>query len=124
MRTAFRPALFELEPRDVPAWFSVTAPSPAEGTVGVTDATHTGSLVLNPAYEAVGGVVTVWADTAVAAAVEAIRGTITVTLGGESVDQVFGPTRSGRRPTTRRSRSRRTGRPWRSRWKTWSGSPA
>ncbi len=108
IRSQFRPALFELERRDVPAWFSVTGPTPAEGTAGVTDATHVGSLTLNPDYAAVNGVVTVWADSAVAAAVEAVRGTVTVTVGGASRrwTRCSARTRSGRRPTTRRSRSR------------------
>jgi len=87
--------VLELEPRDVPAWYNITAPSPAAGAVGVTDAAHAGGLTFNPAYAAVDGVVTVWADSVEAAVAEAIRGTITVTVGGQSVDQVFGPATVG-----------------------------
>ncbi len=91
IRRPFRPGVLELEDRVVPTWFAVTAPDPEAGTLGSTDATHTGGLTFNPDYEAVGGVVTVWADTPAAAVAKAVRGTITVTIAGQSVDQVFGP---------------------------------
>ncbi len=83
--------VLELEARDVPAWWSVTAPDPAAGSIGSTDATHTGELTLNPGYDAVGGVVTVWADTAAQAVAEVLTGSIEVTLGDEVFEQVFGP---------------------------------
>ena len=81
----------ELERRDTPAWWAVSAPVPAEGTPGSTDATHTGTLTLNPDYAAVNGTVTVFADTAAHAAAKALVGTVTVTLLGESIDYAFGP---------------------------------
>ena len=46
----FLPMLLELESRDVPAWWSVAAPNPAAGTVGVTDATHSGELQFASQY--------------------------------------------------------------------------
>ena len=62
----------ELERRDTPAWWSVAAPSPAEGTVGSTDASHAGDLTLNPDSPAVNGVVTVWAGAATEALTKAL----------------------------------------------------
>ncbi len=95
-RPAFRLNLLELEGRDVPAsWFSVTAPTPAEGTVGVTDAVHTGELTLNPAYPIENGAVKVFAADPVEAAALALVGTIHVELGGVSADYVFGPATVG-----------------------------
>ncbi len=81
----------ELERRDTPAWWSVVAPSPAEGTIGSTDATHAGGLGFSPEFTPANGAVTVWADTATEAAAKALAGTITVTLLGQSVDYAFGP---------------------------------
>ncbi len=95
-RPAFRLNLLELEGRDVPAaWFSVTAPTPAEGTVGVTDAVHTGELTLNPAYAIENGAVKVFAADPVEAATLALVGTIHVELGVVSADYVFGPATVG-----------------------------
>ena len=86
----------ELERRDTPAWWSVAAPVPAEGTVGVTDATHAGSLVSNPDYAPANGAATVWADTAALAVAKALAGTIRVTLpGGQSFEHAFGPATVG-----------------------------
>ena len=47
---AFRPALLELESRDVPAWWSISAPTLAEGIVGDTAAAHSGGLGFAPQY--------------------------------------------------------------------------
>ena len=88
----FRPRLLELESRDVPAWWSVAAPSPAAGTVGVTDATHSGELQLASQYTPdAAGLVTVWADNAAGAVGQALTGTIGVTLADEIVEHTFGP---------------------------------
>ena len=84
-----------LERRDTPAWWTVTAPLPADGTLGSTDATHIGQLSLNQAYAVVNDTVTVFADTAVQAATKALTGTITVTLSGQSVDYTFDPATVG-----------------------------
>ena len=81
----------ELERRDTPAWWSVTAPIPGEGTAGVTDATHTGQLTFAPDVTPTNGVAAVWADTVAHAAAKALVGTVTVTLLGQSVEHTFGP---------------------------------
>ena len=81
----------ELERRDTPAWWAVTAPTPTEGTAGDTAATHTGGLTLNPDYAATNGTVTVFADTAAEAAVKGLSGTVTVALLGQTTDYIFGP---------------------------------
>ena len=85
----------ELERRDTPAWWTVAAPVPPEGTVGVTDATHAGSLVSNPDYAPANGAATVWADTATLAVAKALTGTISVTLSGQTVEHAFGPATVG-----------------------------
>ena len=92
-RTVLR--VTELERRDTPAWWSVAAPVPAEGTVGVTDATHAGSLVSNPDYAPANGAATVWADTAALAVAKALTGTMSVTLSGQTVEHAFGPATVG-----------------------------
>lgn len=48
IRKPFRLQVLELERRDTPAWWTVTAPTPPEGTLGDTAATHSGELTLNP----------------------------------------------------------------------------
>ena len=91
-RPTFRPALFELECRDVPAWWGVAAPDPAAGTPGSTAATHGGTLQFNSSVTAdSAGTATVWADSAAEAATLALGGTLSVTIAGTTTDYVFGP---------------------------------
>ncbi len=90
LNTRFRPTLIELERRDTPAWWSIAAPTPAQGTLGSTVATHTGELTFSPDYEVVNGLVNVFADTATAAVVKALVGSIGVTINGQTTDYAFG----------------------------------
>ena len=90
LNSRFHPNLVELERRDTPAWWSITAPTPAEGNVGSTVATHTGALTFSPDYEVVNGTVTVFGDTATEAIVKALVGSIGVTINGQTTDYAFG----------------------------------
>ncbi len=91
LNSRFRPNLLELERRDTPAWWSITAPTPAEGNVGSTAATLTGTLGINPGHTPHNGTVMIFAPTATEAAIEALSGTISVEFDGETVEYFFGP---------------------------------
>ncbi len=95
IRKLFRPTLLELERRDVPAWWSVAVPTPAEGTLGSTAATLTGGLGINPGQIVHNGTVQVFAPTALDAVTEALSGTISVLFEGVTVDHEFGPNTVG-----------------------------
>ena len=97
-RPVFRLNLVELEPRDVPAWWAVSAPDPAAGMLGDTAATHTGELTFNSPSAAVAGKVTVSAPTAEAAVAAALAGSISVTLSGQTTECTFGPDTVGGSP--------------------------
>ena len=91
--------LLELESRIVPSWWNITAPTPAEGSIGSTDAHHIGGLVFNSDYTPENGIVKVYADTATEAVAKALEGTLTVIYNDEIVDYPFGPDTIGTSPT-------------------------